>query len=58
MADLRAALQVRMRSGTPPPLVLVADRELPYQSLRAVMSAAAAAGLNEISFAVRRKEGS
>lgn len=56
MADLRAALQARVGSATPPPLVLVADRELPYQSLRAVMAAAAGAGLTEISFAVRRQE--
>lgn len=56
MADLRAALQARVGSATPPPLVLVADRELPYQSLRAVMAAAGAAGLTEISLAVRRQE--
>ena len=56
MADLRAALQARVGSATPPPLVLVADRELPFQSLRAVMAAAGAAGLTEISLAVRRQE--
>ena len=59
--SLGAALQARMGTvtgGTPPPLVLVADRELPYQSLRAVMKTAAAAGLTEVSFAVRRKEAS
>ena len=55
MAELRLALQARVGNAAPP-LVLVADRELPYQSLRAVMAAAAGAGLTEISFAVRRPE--
>ena len=39
------------------PLLLVADRELPYHWLRALMRSAAAAGLTEVSFAVRRQEG-
>ena len=40
-----------------PPLVLLADRELPYHWLSALLRAAAEAGLGEVSFAVRVQEG-
>jgi biopolymer transport protein TolR len=39
------------------PLVLLADRELPYHWLSALLRAAAEAGLGEVSFAVRQQEG-
>lgn len=59
LAPLAAALtaQAASRPGTGTPLLLVADRELPYHWLRALMRSAADAGLNEVSFAVRRQEG-
>lgn len=55
LGPLRAALQSQARPGTP--LVVVADRELPWHWLSALMRTAAAAGLDEVSFAVRRQEG-
>ena len=58
LQPLRAALIAQAASAPAGrPLLLVADRELPYHWLRALMSAGAAAGLNEVSFAVRRQEG-
>ena len=59
LAPLAAGLtaQAASRPGTGTPLLLVADRELPYHWLRALMRSAADAGLNEVSFAVRRQEG-
>jgi biopolymer transport protein TolR len=51
------AAQAALRPGERTPLVLVADRELPYHWLRALMRSAAGAGLDEVSFAVRRQEG-
>ena len=63
LAPLAAALaaQVAQRPAVQQPLVLplvlVADRELPYHWLRSLMRSAATAGLTEVSFAVRRQEG-
>lgn len=51
LAPLREALRQQARPGRP--LVVVADRELPWQQLAALMREAAAAGLDEVSFAVR-----
>jgi biopolymer transport protein TolR len=65
LAPLRAALHERVVQRaqdpqTPPaplPLVVVADRDLPYRWLRALISTAAEVGLTEVSLAVRRKDG-
>lgn len=59
---LHSALQTTapLPTGTPAPqpLVLLADRERAWQELREVMQVAAAAGVTDIAFAVRREEAS
>lgn len=53
LAPLADALRVHAKPGLP--LVVVADRELPWHWLAALMRAGAAAGLDEVSFAVRQE---
>jgi biopolymer transport protein TolR len=57
LAPLRPALQALAARDAHQPVVLLADRELPYHWVRTLMASAAAAGLDQVSFAVRRQEG-
>ncbi|MFO1277943.1 MAG: biopolymer transporter ExbD [Sphaerotilus natans] len=53
-----AALGTALRAQAVPgqALVLVADRELPYRTVGALMRQAAAAGIERVSFALRQEE--
>lgn len=57
LAALQPALQALAAKDAHQPVLLLADRELPYHWVRTLMASAAAAGLGQVSFAVRRQEG-